>query len=77
MSERIFSRGTIDTDFQSCTHSLHLVLPLATPDHVYGLITVATDLTNGNMSPMVLRRIDQIRQSLIVELNHIYSENVK
>ncbi len=61
-----FAPGAFDSN-----RIMHVTLPLATKKQVYGCLAVYKDLGKGEMFPFMLRRVEQIRRSVIGALGNM------
>lgn len=67
-----YSDNGFDPAVFDSNRTLYVLLPLATKEHFYGSLAVSKDLSKNNMYPLLLRRIEQIRRSVIDALGNVY-----
>ena len=67
----IYSSNGFDPDLFDGNRTMFVALPLTTPDKVFGCLSVYKDLGKGEMFPFMLRRVEQIRRSVISALTGI------
>jgi UDP-GlcNAc:undecaprenyl-phosphate GlcNAc-1-phosphate transferase len=67
-----FSNGGMDPAMMDWNRMMHINLPLSNKDCEFGTLTIARDLVQSPLTPFTLRRVEQLRRTIIdtlVKLN--------
>ena len=60
-----FTSGNINPVLMECYGAMHIMLPLATSGKVFGSMAVSKDIVHSPLTPFTLRRIEQLRRSVL------------
>lgn len=71
VDQYVFSDNDFDAETSDQNRTMHISLPLAASGHVYGRLAVYKDLEKGEMLPFMLRRVEQIRRSVVSALENM------
>ena len=70
-----FTNDNTDPALMEWNSAMHILLPLATPDKSFGSMAVSKDIVHFPLTPFTLRRIEQLRRTVLdtlikIENNH-------
>lgn len=65
-----FRSGRLDSDMLNLDHVMHLILPLASKEHQFGSLALAKDFFVSPLTPFTLRRVEQLRRTLVDTLQN-------
>jgi UDP-GlcNAc:undecaprenyl-phosphate/decaprenyl-phosphate GlcNAc-1-phosphate transferase len=60
-----FTNGNTDPALMEWNSAMHIMLPLATPDKAFGSMAVSNDIVHSPLTPFTLRRIEQLRRTVL------------
>jgi len=69
-----YSTGELNSDLMDWNRTLHVILPLAQNGNRYGSLAVSKDMVKKEVSPFMLRRIEQLRRTVVDKLNNLNHE---
>jgi hypothetical protein len=71
-----FSKGSLDVSLTEWGNAMHISLPLATKECSYGTLDISRDVVQRPLTPFTLRRIEQLRRTVLDVLIRLNREHV-
>ncbi len=66
-----FTNGNTDSALMEWNSAMYIMLPLETPDKAFGSMAVSNDIVHSPLTPFTLRRIEQLRRTVLDALINI------
>lgn len=71
-----FSNGNADPAMMDWNSAMHIMLPLATKECEFGSLAISRDVVQTPLTPFTLRRIEQLRRTVLETLIKLNKSNV-
>ncbi len=70
-----FSNGNSDPAMMDWNSAMHIMLPLATKEYEFGSLSISRDVVHSPLTPFTLRRIEQLRRTVLETLIKLNKNN--